>query len=338
MRILRAALLLVLAAALLTLAACGGAPASGSAGQPKPGEKPKELKEVSLRLDWLLGAEHTAYYVAQEKGFFADAGLKVNIREGEGSGVTVKLIGNGNDTFGVVAAGTVLLSVAEGIPVQSVATLFQNTPTAVIFPKDKPIKSLTDLKGKQVGVLIKSVTYTEWQAMEKMQGLDPKSVTEVAMDRAIVEPMMSKKIDAGIAWMINDGTQLQVNGFDVGLLPFKNLGLQIPSSTIVANSKDVAKNPELVKAFVGAVLKGWQYTIDHPDEAFEIFKKNAPKADVKFNQAKLPMVIDLLKSDKGLGYNNPAAWENLKKLYSDFGVLKSPVDLNQVYTNNFLAK
>jgi NitT/TauT family transport system substrate-binding protein len=296
--------------------------------------KPKDL---TLRLDWLLGSEHAPYYVAIEKGFFKEAGLNVTIREGEGSSVTVKLVGNGNDTFGIVGAGTVLLSVAEGIPVQSVATIFQNSPTAVIFPKDKPLKSLEDLRGKNLGVLIKSVTYPEWQALAKMKNLDIKAmkITEVGIDRAIVEPMLAKRIDAGIAWVINDGVQLQLKQ-ETGFLKFSDLGINIPSSTLITNKATMEKDPKMVKAFTAAVLKGWKYTQDNPKEAFQIIMKYAPKIDPIFNETKLPMVIELAKSPKGIGYNDPVKWENLKKLYSEFGLLKIDLDITKVYTNNFM--
>lgn len=298
----------------------------------------QELQEVSLRLDWLYGSEHAPYFVAQEKGFFEEAGLDVTIREGEGSSVSSKVVGAGDDTFGVVAAGTVLLSVAEGIPIQAVATVFQDTPTAIIFPDGADISGPKDLEGKRLGVLIKSVTYNEWEAIADIHELDRDAINEVAMDRGIVEPMLADRIDAGIAWLINDGVQLGVQGQETDWIPFSELGLEIPSSTLVANTETIEQNPEMVEAFVGAVLRGWQYTIDNPDEAVEIFKEYAPDADPVFNEEKLPLVLDLTESEQGLGHSNPDAWQNLKQLYQDSGLLEEDIDLSTVYTNDLMPE
>src|SRR5690606_16071011 len=102
----------------------------GPAGEPStsagPGSAPPtETVDVSLRLDWLWGAEHAPYFVALDQGYYEEAGLNVDIREGEGSTLAARLVGTGDDTFGVVSAGTVLASVSQGIPLKTVATLIQ---------------------------------------------------------------------------------------------------------------------------------------------------------------------------------------------------------------------
>src|ERR671918_53860 len=164
------------AAVLMFLSACGGAQQDGGGG-----DSGEQLTEVSLRLDWLWGSEHAPYFVAQEKGFFEEAGLDVTIREVEGSTVSAKLVGNGNDDFGIVAAGTVVSSVGQEVPIKTVATLLQAIPTGIMYQQDVPIDDVQDLYGKDLGVIIDSVTYNEWGAVADMNNVDRDKINEVGV-------------------------------------------------------------------------------------------------------------------------------------------------------------
>jgi NitT/TauT family transport system substrate-binding protein len=182
----------------------------------------------------------------------------------------------------------------------------------------------------------KSVTFNEWGAILDIHSLSIDDLTENAMDRTIVPPLLAGRIDAGIAWFINDGVQARVQGQDTDWLKFSDIGLSIPSSTIIANLETIENDPETVAAFVRAVIRGWEFTRDNPDEAFSIFMEKQPQVDEVFNETKLPLVLELIESDQGLATFDAEAWENLKTLYMDSDLLKVDLDLSEVYTTEFL--
>ena len=89
--------------------------------------------KVTLRLDWVFGTEHSGVWVAQEKGFFKDENLDVKILPGEGSSVTVKLVGTNDVDFGYATADQALLAYSRGLPVITTAVILQSSPTAIVF-------------------------------------------------------------------------------------------------------------------------------------------------------------------------------------------------------------
>jgi NitT/TauT family transport system substrate-binding protein len=95
----------------------------------------KAQDKVGLRLDWVFGTEHSGVWVAQEKGFFKQENLDVRILPGEGSSVTVKLVGTGDIEFGYATADQALLAHSRSLPVVTTAVILQSSPTAIVFPK-----------------------------------------------------------------------------------------------------------------------------------------------------------------------------------------------------------
>jgi len=302
------------------------------------GESGAQLAEVSLRLDWLWGSEHAPYFVAQEKGFFEEAGLNVTIREGEGSSVSAKLVGNRNDDFGIVAAGTVMASVGQGVPIKTAATLLQLNPTGIIYQQDTPVDDAQDLHGKKLGVIIDSVTYNEWEAVTEINNVDRDQINEIGVGENIVQALLADRVDAAIGWSFNQFLETKLKGGNVDFVSFDDLGLEIPSSTLVANSEMIASDPETVDAFVDAVLKGWEFTLDNPDEALDIFLNAHPEVDQEYNTEKLPLVLELVRAPdtETIGFSNQDAWEELKNFYEDSGLLEEDVSLDEVFTNEFV--
>jgi NitT/TauT family transport system substrate-binding protein len=324
---------LVAVGALLT-AACGGSGTSGTSGSPGG----SSLTKVSLRLDWFYGSEHAAYFVAQDKGFFKKAGLDVDIREGNGSSTALKLVANGSNTFGIVGAGTVLTGASQNVPVEAIAAIFQETPGAICYDTRHPISTLKDMYGGKLADDPGSVSHNEWLAVAALNGVDTTKIADVAIKPGSdAQVMLTGKVNYDNCWTINQGVEMQRKDFPVGYLTFPDLGLHIPGSSLVTNRETIAKNPAMVRAFVQAVIEGWNYSIAHPDEALSILLDHQPHIDENYNKVKMPLVLDLVRSAQGVGYMDPAKWASLEKLYLDGKVITNNVDINTVFTNKFVS-
>lgn len=331
MQIRRVASIGLVLAIALSLAACGSDSRGGS------GSSEGGLRKVSLRLDWLWGSEHAPYFVAAEKGYFEDEGLDVEILEGEGSTVSAKLVGNGSNDFGVVAAGTAIASVSQEVPLKTVATLFQSIPSAIAYRTDDPIEDLSDLHGKKLGVVTDSVTYNEWEAVADLNDVDRSQIEEVSVGENIVQAMLADRVDAAVVWTFNQGLEIRLNGGEIAFLTFADLGLDVPGSTIVASSELIEEEPQVVDGFVDAVVKGWEDSLDDPEEALEIFYSYHDEVDHEYNDQKLPLVLELVSSDQGLGYSRDESWANLRDLYEDSELLGSEISASDAYTNEFVS-
>lgn len=298
------------------------------------------VDKVNLRLDWVFGSEHAPIFLAKEKGFFRDEGIDVNILAGEGSTVTVKLVGNRTTEFGYAGADQALMAYGRDLQVVSTAVILQKSPSAIIFPKSSGIKSLKDLYGKTLGVQLRSNTEKQWRAVEKIQNIDNSKIKEVPADRAIAQLIANKSIEAGVAFYFNDGLKLVSDGTPMDWILFSDVGLPIYSTALVTNADLIKENPDLVHRFTRAFVKGWVYSQAHPQEALELFLKANPTVDPKYSALKLPEVLKLTQTadteKNGIGYSSKENWEAMQKALIGMEMMQTPVDVTKVFTNQFL--
>lgn len=299
------------------------------------------LDKVKLRLDWVFGAEHAPIFLAMEKGFFKDAGIDVTVLPGEGSSVTAKLVGNRDADFGYATADQVLIGAARGLPIVATAVVLQQNPTAFIFKTSANIKDVkTDLYGKTLGIQLKSNTGRQWEALKKSLKLDPTKFKEVPADGALVPLIASNRIDVGVGFYFNDALKLKASGEDVSWIGFEGLGVKMYSTSVLTNEALIKENPDLVKRFTKAFLKGWSYSLEHPKEAYDAFIKANPSTDKVYAELKLPEVLKLTQSDDvkagGLGSSTKAGWESLQDQLIGMEMMKSKVDVGTAFTNDFI--
>jgi NitT/TauT family transport system substrate-binding protein len=298
------------------------------------------LDQVTMRLDWVFGTEHSGIFVAQQKGFFRDEGIDLQVLPGEGSSVTVKLVGTGDVEFGYATADQAVLAADRGLPVVTTAVILQSNPTAVIFPKETGIKTLKDLYGKRLGLQVKSAVERQWRAVVKKNDIDTTKISEVPADLSIAKLIIAKRIDAGIAFAFNDGLQVAAEGIDMDWIYFRDLGLPMYSTGLIVNQDTIKKNPDLVRRFTRAFVKGWVYAKDHPDEAYSLTVAANPTLDNKYNRLKLPAVLELTQGDDtkahGIGYSTPEGWKALMNTMVSLELIKKPLDVEAVSTNEFL--
>ena len=296
--------------------------------------------KVTLRLDWVFGSEHAPIFLAKEKGFFAEEGIDVDILPGEGSTVTVKLVGNRTTDFGYASADQALLAFGHDLPTVSTAVILQTSPAAVIYPTALGIHTLKDLYGKTLGVQLRSTVDREWQAVARKQGIDLAQIHQVPADQAIAALIAAKRIDAGVAFFFNDALKLETEGIPMQWTLFADQGLPIYSTALLTNAELIKEKPELVHRFTRAFVKGWAYSTMHEKEALDLFLKANPTVDRPYSELKLPAVLKLTQGEgtaaHGIGWSSKEGWDAMQKALIDSQVLTTSVDTSKVFTNDFL--
>ncbi|MFI4997140.1 MAG: ABC transporter substrate-binding protein [Hyphomicrobiales bacterium] len=296
--------------------------------------------KVTLRLDYVYGSEHAPIFLARDKGFFAKQGIDVQILPGEGSTVTVKLVGNGTADFGYASADQGLMAYAKDLPVVSTAVILQKSAVAIIFPTDTGIKELTDLYGRTLGVPFLSVGEKQWRALAKINNLDTSKIKEVPVDRNIAAMIEAKKVDASVAFFFNDGIKAEVDGIPMSWILFADKGVSLYSTSLVTSADLIKKNPDLVRRFTHAFVEGWTYSMTHQQEALDAFLKDNPTADVKYATLKLPEVLKLTQTDdtvkNGIGWSSKEKWEAMQKILLDLEIMQNKVEVEKAFTNEFL--
>jgi NitT/TauT family transport system substrate-binding protein len=295
------------------------------------------LTKIRLPMGYIPSVQYAPFYVAAENGYYADEGLEVEFDyKFETDGVA--LVGANELPFSLVSAEQVPLARAQGLPVVYVMSWWKDYPVAIAVNSDSDIKELADLKGKKIGLPgLFGASYVGLRALLNAAGLKESDVTLDSIGFTQVEGLTSGREDAVVIYANNEPFQLKANGFNARVFPVKDYA-HLASNGIITNEKTIQENPELIRRFLRATIRGLEDTLATPSEAFDISKKYVEGLD-QANQLTqweiLTASIEYWRT-KQLGASDPIAWKNMQNTLLDMGMLKSPVDLDKAYTNDFV--
>jgi NitT/TauT family transport system substrate-binding protein len=334
-----------LSVVLLLAAACAPSapaqPTSAAAGQPAGGNAPaKPLTTLEFAMPWILPTEYFYFLTADQKGCYRDEGLEVHLNEGSGSGNAVKIVGAGSAPIGMADANRILAGRVNGVPVKSVMSLFYTSPVLVVSPAEKPIKSLNDLVGKKLGDAPDSANLLIWRAAMKRKGIEPEQVNLISVDpKAKNQLLLAGQIDAALSQ--SDVADLEAEGHEmVKVSVTEDSGFNIVADSIFANEDFLNKNPEVVKAFLRATLKGADYTRQHPDEAIGFAQKVAPTFTQKQLQEQYRLedswIWNKFTPNDKFGFQQVDSWNNLQDLLFDNKQIDKKIDMKELVDNSYL--
>jgi NitT/TauT family transport system substrate-binding protein len=302
-----------------------------------PTEQP--LTKISLPVGYIPNVQFAPLYVGIEKGFYREAGLEVSIDYSMENDNAV-LLATGNLQFAILSGEQVLLGRAQGLPLVYTMAWYQQYPVGIIAKTSAGINNVADLKGKKIGLPgLFGASYIGAMALLYSGGLTDKDVTLDSIGFNQVEMLLADREDAVVVYIANEPAQLESMGENISVLKVSD-AVQMVGNGLVTDEKTVQENPELVRAMTMATLKAIQYTIDHPDEAYEISKAYVPNlatADQVVQKQVLLNSIELWKGGKP-GFSEPQAWENMQTVMKTMGLLTSDVDVSACFTNEFISK
>jgi NitT/TauT family transport system substrate-binding protein len=195
-----------------------------------------------------------------------------------------------------------------------------------------------DLKGKKIGLPgLFGANYIGLDALLFSAGLTEKDVTLDSIGYNQVEALATDREEVVSVYTANEPVQLQAQGYDLNEIRVADY-VQLASNGLITNETTIANNPDLVRRMTEAFLKGLKDTILNPDEAYEVSKKyvdNLAQADESVQKSVLARSIKLWGADR-LGLSNPQAWTNMNDLLVKMGLLATPLDVSQAFTNEFV--
>jgi NitT/TauT family transport system substrate-binding protein len=302
-----------------------------------PANRPSELTEISLPMGYIPNIQFAPLYVAIEKGYFGEARIDLELDyKFETDGVA--LVGAGDLPFAVVSGEQVLLARAQGLPVTYVAAWYQEYPVSVVAKSELGILIPQDLKGKKVGLPgLFGANYVGLRALLFEAQMNESDVTLDSIGFNQVELLATGEQDVVVGYTANEPIQLKARGIAVTEIRVADY-VQLASNGILASETIISENPDLVRAFVGAFLKGLSDTIANPDEAFELSKAHIPNfadLDADVQKQVLATSIEQWRAER-LGYSDPQAWENMQSILLEMGLISEEMDLNKAFTNEFI--
>ncbi|MHC1723716.1 MAG: ABC transporter substrate-binding protein [Aminipila sp.] len=304
-------------------------------------EKEKKLRDVTVVLDYVPNTNHTGIYVAKDLGYYKEAGLNVKIIEPT-DGATATLIAAGKGDFGISYQEDVTYALAaeDPLPIKAIAAVIQHNTSGFAAYKGKNITSPKDFEGK---------TYSGWgspgeeaviHAVMEKSGADFKKLKMITTD-SLSYDMLKEDID--IIWMFWawDGIGAKRQGIDVNYMELRELDPRLDYYTpvIIANDSTLEKDPEMVKAFLAATTKGYEYAISNSDAAAEILHKYADSYDLDMLKESQAYLAGKYSEDSDTwGLMKDSVWDNYTDFMMENGLIKKRIPASDCYTNEFLPK
>jgi ABC-type nitrate/sulfonate/bicarbonate transport system substrate-binding protein len=335
-----------LCALLVLVAACGdnGEDRSSSSGSPSASTGTTSAALEPKSLTFMAGFKPQANlpfvgaYVAQDKGFFDELNLDVDIRHAQ-SGEHLQLLLAGEVQVATANAAQVVERSSEGLPVVAVALVGQKSEQGFAVGANSGIENVQDWAGKRLGY--KGTVPVEFLATAGANGLDPDDVEQnkVGFDPRVLS---EGQVDILSVFISNEPGQLDRIGYPVKVFDPSDYGLPMLGLTYIASQDGINKDAEAIDRFVRAALKGITYAADHPEEALDIVMKYAPQENRDQQQFMLTTELARARTDlteaNRYGWQTAEQWKALADTLREFDVIKNDVDVSKVFTTRFLER
>lgn len=313
------------------LALLTGCAALGQAAETTP-------DNVTIGVGFVPNVQFAPFYVAQSKGFYAEAGLEVQLEYGFENDF-VALTATGERDFAVASGDQVLLAAAQELPLVYVMKWYERFPVGVMAKTETGINTPADLEGRQVGIPgLFGASYVAWKALAYAANLDENQINLEAIGFTQAEAIANDTVDAAVVYVVNEPVQLRQNGTEVILFDVSDY-VNLVSNGLVTNPRVLEENPELVRRLVQATLRGLAYTLDNPDEAFEISRTyitDMSDADAPAQRAVLEASLPLWESNQP-GLSSVADWQESMEFMVATGLLEEPVAVEPIFSNEFVT-
>ena len=299
-------------------------------------------EKVVLQLRWDHQFQFAGYYAALWKGYYQDAGLDVEILSGFTPDQTkidvLAAVAEGRAHFGIGGAD-ILTAQDQGLPLVILASIFQQSAVAFYALDTADFTSPVDFMRLRVGRKIGDTTDVEMQAMLRAEGINPEKVAAYPA-RFGVPDLLTGEVDVVADYTLSADWTAQKLGLHIVSIKPSSYGIDFYGDSLFTRKQLVDDNPDMVRRFTQASIKGWRYAMKHTHEMSDQieweYKRILPVEDFadfnRFQARKMQHLMHYPFVDPG--HTNPDRWhEMLKHLYEARVVSRADVDMDQLIFN-----
>ena len=326
---------LILALSLLLLCGCG------AAGTNESEDTAEDLKELDVVLDWYPNALHAFLYVAIDKGYYEEEGLKVNIRFPSNANDAISLVAAGQADIGLYYQQDVIQARAgQNVPVKSIGAVVQGPLNIVLSLQEKNITKPEDLVGKTIGYAGTELSEALVRSIMEYAGADYSDVTMVDVGFDLMSSMTTGNVDATIGCLVNhEVPQMEEEGFAVNWFDLDNYGVPTYYEGIfLANDEMIANDSDTLAAFLRASARGFADMKADPEAALATLlanqnEENFPLSETVERKSMETLLPMMETAEATFLSQSDACWqENIDWMLSQ-GLIEKAVSLDDVRVN-----
>ena len=303
----------------------------------------KDLEKITFVLDWTPNTNHTGLYVAQELGYFEEAGLEVEIVQPPEDGAEV-LVASGKAQFGVSFQDSMAPAFAgdNPLPITAVAAVIQHNTSGIISRAGEGMDTPKGMEGHNYATWNGSIELATLKAVVEADGGDfdkveliPSKVTDE------VSALKTNSVDSIWIFYAWAGVKTELEELDTDYFAFADIDpvFDYYTPVIISGNKFLEENPDTAKAFMSALSKGYQYAIENPEEAADILCKAAPELDKELVVASQKYLTEQYQADAEFwGQIDANRWNNFYKWVNDNDLVEGEIPLDTGFSNEYLPK
>ena len=331
MRNMRFTLLILVLA--LTLAGCAGQ---------RETSLPPTLEAVTLMLDWVPNTNHTGIYVAQTNGYFGDAGLNVTIIE-PGEVYAEHAVAAGAADFGVSFQEQITLARADEVPIVSIAAIIQHNSSGFASRAELGAHSPRDWEGLRYGSFGSPFEPPTLNVLMGCDGGDFEALEIV--ETGFSDPLaLLDEAQTDLAWIFYgwQGIQAESEGIDLQIVMMEDWFDCIPdyyTPVFIASEETIRERPQVVRAFLEAITRGYRFAIDNPDQAAEILLDAVPEMNDELVHRSQSWLSPRYQANASRwGEQDIQVWQAYSAWMVENGILAESIQAEDAFTNEYLPE
>ncbi len=302
---------------------------------------------LRVRLDFLPWGVHAALHLAQQKGWFKEAGLDVDITDGKGSGLTIQQVASGEIDIGQVQLNAVAVARNQGIPIRSIAGFVRRGDLGAIVPDDGKINSVKDLAGKRVAYVAATSFGPLAEPFLIAGGVARRDINLVNVDASSLMSIYTSGAADAVLTNIPLGIPVSADKRPSKGLLLADVGMNLPSYGLIVSDTTLKTKAKVLMKFVPVAVRAWEYIYNgdpgHIDEGVQAIISQRPndKLDPAILKGQVAQYGKFLYTQategKKIGWQSEEDWNAAIATMERVGLIKAGLKPSDLYTNEFVS-
>ena len=300
----------------------------------------EELTQVTLMLDWVPNTNHTGIFVAEANGYFEDAGLDVRIIQ-PGEVYPEAAVVGGSADFGISFQEQVTLARADNVPIVSIAAVLQHNTSGFASLVELDVAGPKDFEGLRYGAYGNPFETPTLKVLMECAGGDFDKLEIVNTGYADPLALIAEK-KTDLAWIFYawQGFQAEQQGIDIDVVMMKDWFDCIPdyyTPVVIASEDTISNRPDVVRAFTGALSRGYEFAVQNPDEAADLLIAAVPELDPELVKASQNWISQYYRAEAPRwGEQKESIWRGYADWMVKNDILQNSISGKDAFTNEFL--